>query len=104
MNIERLRQQLTERLSELEGRLASVRQDLRKSHSADSAEQAQERENEEVESAIGVEAEQSIREIRLALERLESGNYGECERCGEPIPEARLLARPETTRCVACAE
>lgn len=104
MDSVRLKSRLEERLAELEQRLASIRKDLRKPHSADSAEQAQERENEEVEGAIGLETEQSIREIHLALSRLEAGSYGECERCGEVIPEARLMARPETTLCVACAE
>jgi RNA polymerase-binding transcription factor DksA len=27
-----------------------------------------------------------------------------CERCGEPIPAARLLARPGATCCVTCAD
>lgn len=104
MDSQRLKQRLEGRLAELEGRLVSIRRDLRKPHSTDSAEQAQERENEEVESAIGVETAQSIREVRSALSRIEAGDYGECRRCGAEIPEARLFARPETTLCVSCAE
>ena len=43
------------------------------------------------------------RQIEEALERLQSGTYGECSSCGEPIGEARLGARPFATRCVDCA-
>lgn len=35
-----------------------------------------------------------------ALERLDSGTYGICEACGEPIPRERLEARPEARYCV----
>lgn len=42
-------------------------------------------------------------QVDRALEALEDGEYGACTRCGEDIPEARLLARPETPFCVACA-
>jgi len=44
-----------------------------------------------------------LAEIDAALARLEAGTYGTCEVCGEPIPEARLEARPVARRCVACA-
>ena len=38
-----------------------------------------------------------------ALDRLTSGEYGTCERCGRPIGPARLEARPTARRCIACA-
>ncbi|HJU65392.1 MAG TPA: TraR/DksA C4-type zinc finger protein [Gemmatimonadaceae bacterium] len=38
-----------------------------------------------------------------ALRRLEAGTYGICVGCRNPIPYGRLLAMPETARCVACA-
>lgn len=41
--------------------------------------------------------------IRGALERLERGGYGVCERCGEPIAPKRLAIRPMAARCVGCA-
>lgn len=43
-----------------------------------------------------------VREIDDALERIESGEYGFCETCGEPIEAKRLLARPEARRCIGC--
>jgi len=104
MAYEALKQQLEERLAELQKRLASIKDDVTKSHSGDSAEQAQERENDEVVDAIGNETAFSIKVIQAALERIEDGTYGICERCGEDIGEARLRAIPEATRCLNCAK
>lgn len=42
--------------------------------------------------------------IGSALERVNSGEYGECLECGEDIPEGRLDLVPYTERCVACQE
>ena len=48
-------------------------------------------------------AERELLEIDAALARSASGAYGMCVSCGRPIPAARLEARPDATRCVACA-
>ncbi len=40
--------------------------------------------------------------IEEALRRIDLGTYGECDRCGEEISEARLAARPVTTYCIDC--
>lgn len=41
-------------------------------------------------------------EVESALAKLDDGTYGTCARCGQPIPEARLEARPESTLCIDC--
>ncbi|MDR3605837.1 MAG: TraR/DksA family transcriptional regulator [Oligoflexia bacterium] len=43
-----------------------------------------------------------MRQIDAALRRIESGEFGECLRCGEEISEARLQAFPFTTLCIDC--
>jgi DnaK suppressor protein len=43
-----------------------------------------------------------INKIKAALDRLEDGEFGECEMCGEDIGVARLRARPVTTYCISC--
>jgi DnaK suppressor protein len=43
-----------------------------------------------------------INKIREAIERLDEGEFGVCESCGEEIGEARLRARPVTTLCIEC--
>ncbi|WP_238993532.1 TraR/DksA family transcriptional regulator [Nocardioides caldifontis] len=54
-------------------------------------------------STLVRQAQRHLREIDAALARVEDGRYGRCERCGEPIPEGRLEARPVARTCVACA-
>jgi RNA polymerase-binding transcription factor DksA len=46
--------------------------------------------------------EQRKAEIVAALAKVESGGYGICERCGEPIDPERLAIMPEATMCVRC--
>jgi RNA polymerase-binding transcription factor DksA len=41
-------------------------------------------------------------EIVRALAKLDEGTYGFCDRCGGPIPQGRLEARPWATHCVTC--
>lgn len=41
-------------------------------------------------------------EVVAALGRARTGTYGRCVDCGRPVPEGRLEARPEASRCVAC--
>ena len=43
-----------------------------------------------------------INKIKAALDRIEEGEFGECEMCGEDIGLARLRARPVTTYCIQC--
>jgi DnaK suppressor protein len=45
-----------------------------------------------------------ITKIAEALERIEEGTFGICERCGESISEKRLEARPVTTLCINCKQ
>lgn len=45
-----------------------------------------------------------LNKIELALERIEEGEFGICEECGEKIGLARLKARPVTTLCISCKE
>ncbi|MDL4814735.1 TraR/DksA family transcriptional regulator [Actinomadura opuntiae] len=47
-------------------------------------------------------AQTHLAEIEDALRRLAAGAYGTCERCGGPIAEARLVARPTARTCVTC--
>jgi phage/conjugal plasmid C-4 type zinc finger TraR family protein len=51
---------------------------------------------------VASEAHARVAEIDAALARVEGGNYGVCEACGKPIPEARLEVLPEATLCVSC--
>ena len=43
-----------------------------------------------------------IKKIKKALDRIETGSFGVCEKCGEDISVKRLKARPVTTLCIDC--
>ncbi len=46
---------------------------------------------------------QELEAIEEALLRLENGNYGLCEVCGQPIEPRRLEIMPEAPLCRNCA-
>jgi len=43
------------------------------------------------------------RGLQAALARVEDGEFGWCEDCGEAIAPGRLRLNPASTRCVSCA-
>lgn len=49
------------------------------------------------------QASDHIELIDRALDRMDAGTYGRCERCGGIIAAERLVVRPAAVTCVACA-
>lgn len=45
-----------------------------------------------------------LRKIDAALARVDSGDYGLCESCGNPIHLKRLDFDPAASLCIECAE
>lgn len=45
-----------------------------------------------------------IKKVDKALAKIENGEYGICEGCGEEIGMRRLEARPVTDLCIRCKE
>lgn len=95
---------LEQLFDEYSRRARAIRHDLGLPHNADFAEQAQERQNDEVLQALLLEAEAGLHQVGLARQRLAEGSYGLCLSCGEPIELARLQALPAAERCLACTE
>ena len=94
---------LEAQLAELESRQGHIAEDLAEPLSADSGEQAVEKESEAALEGQGVLVANEIASVRRALARIEAGTYGECVRCGEDVAPARLDARPEAALCIDCA-
>lgn len=46
--------------------------------------------------------ESDLAEVKAAIERLEAGSYGTCERCGKAIADGRLEAKPAARYCIDC--
>lgn len=98
------RERLTDLRATLKDRLIGVQGEIGVTLSADSEEQANELENRDVLIALGNEATAELAEVERALARMDSGVYGTCARCAEPITPARLDAYPAATLCVECAK
>lgn len=58
--------------------------------------------SDQISSRITQRQSNMIRKIKLALEKLNTGDYGICEECGEEISHQRLMARPMATLCIDC--
>lgn len=99
----RRKEQLEARRTDLEGRLVGIEAELDSHHSPDWDDLATEREGDEVLEGMGVSGQQELRRIAAALQRIESGEYGYCVKCGAEIGEARLDALPYTPFCRNCA-
>jgi DnaK suppressor protein len=52
----------------------------------------------------GTEDHSQLSMVRMALERLHEGSFGDCLHCGKPIGEKRLDALPWTPYCIGCQE
>jgi RNA polymerase-binding transcription factor DksA len=100
---DKLRAALAERLKSLSERNSEIEQSLSSHQSPDWEERAQEMEDDDVLLQIGTMSEAEASEIKLAIARIDSGQYGKCTDCGSVIPKARLEAIPFATRCISCA-
>ena len=81
-------------LTEETGELMSSSSD---NHLADTASETYEREFDE---GLEEDAQDQLREVEAALQRIEDGTYGTCSVCGKKIPVERLEAVPWTTLCI----
>ena len=103
---EEVRSHLLEMLEELDERLARITEDVKHTNTPlekDSAELATQIENDEVLDYLGNNARMERERVREAIARIDKGEYGICELCGEPIPPERLKAVPYSSMCVKCA-
>jgi DnaK suppressor protein len=46
----------------------------------------------------------NLRDVERALSKMETGTFGICERCGEPISTERLEALPWAELCIDCKQ
>ena len=111
--VERFRRRLTEERDRLRALLAEHEQEREEARlSETSAERTPDPNTAEGGSmafefekdlSIDANAEDLLRKVEHALERIDAGSYGICENCGNPIPVARLTALPYATTDVECA-
>lgn len=97
------KKQLEARLIDLNRRAHEIDDELSEPGDDDWSESAVESENDEVLEEVGNLAVDEIRHIKAALQKIDDGTYGVCEKCGGKIAPKRLEALPYATACIACA-
>ena len=103
---EQVRNNLIEMLEDLDDRLDKITNDvkhLEQPLDKDFAEQATQKENDEVIDALGNSARVKISKIKQAISRIDNGQYGQCVICGQAIKKARLDILPFSDKCIRCA-
>lgn len=102
------RERIESQMRRVEGQDESASQDDATSelshyddHMADAATETFEREKD---LAIDEGLKLLLEQVNAALDKVEHGTYGECDRCHKPIAPARLEALPYATLCIECAE
>ena len=115
-DLARFKKEIQKRIDELNGNMDGIREDLNidpkgnaslaqdsgySVHMADAGTDSYEREkgfhlmNRETDY---------INFLNLALQRIDSGEFGICAVCGKKIPEERMMEVPNATKCVSCKE
>jgi DnaK suppressor protein len=109
---EQIRAALSERLAELreeyEQTISEIteaqRDRLTDSAGDDQADTGTKTFEREQEITLANNVRERVGQVERALDRLDDGHYGWCERCGNPIPVERLAAFPSATLCVTCKQ
>jgi len=99
-----VRKKLTARLEQLLPQIGKIEAHLANPLEKDSQERSLQLENDEVLGALDEAGRKELLQIRGALQRLDEGTYGTCDRCGESISKGRLDALPTAELCIQCAE
>jgi DnaK suppressor protein len=103
--LKQLREALVAKRRQLEtevGRSAIYEKGLDEDATKDLGDQANTAYTREFQFELGNGDRRLLREVMTALQKLDEGGFGECERCGEPIGEKRLDALPFARYCIEC--
>ena len=111
-NLETMRTALLERRQEVQAEIDRLGQELRwfgtdvqtdmagvGNHLADEGSNVFEQERI---TTVVADLEDVLRQVEGALQRMEDGNFGICQRCGKAINPERLEAFPYVPFCIDC--
>ena len=48
-------------------------------------------------------SEEKLKSLNYVLTKINDTDFGNCARCGDPIPIKRIILRPQSVFCVHCA-
>lgn len=49
-------------------------------------------------------SKRKLSQLKVSLSKINNEDFGICAMCKNPIPPARLMYMPESSRCVRCAD
>ncbi|MBV2362509.1 TraR/DksA family transcriptional regulator [Streptomonospora sp. NEAU-YY374] len=98
--VERLRRDIAEAQTELAERLSDSVEGAG-DDPTDTGAKAYQREHD---LALAYNTRDLLAQSERAIQRMDAGTYGVCERCGSAIGKARLQAFPRATLCVQCKQ
>lgn len=102
-----LQEKLVQEKKKVEKRITSLK-DLTKSIAPDNAIGRVSRmdaiNNKSVNEAALRTAENKLKSIENALQKIDHQDFGKCRRCGSQIPMGRLIVMPESALCIKCAQ
>lgn len=97
-----LKERLEAERIQVQAELARLRGILKNRLDPDAEEAASELTEINTVLSIIHEERRKLQDIEHALQQVQEGVYGVCERCGQPIDPERLEAVPESTYCFNC--
>jgi DnaK suppressor protein len=102
--LEMFRKILKDRLSALEAAFVSRLGELvdQRDSLADTTDIASEESDRDMTLRMQDHERKVVDDIRAALKRINEGEYGVCEACGDEVGDRRLLARPTARHCIDC--
>lgn len=59
--------------------------------------------NKGVATAAMANKQKKLTQMKIALDKIDDADFGQCSNCGRAIKPARLIYMPESTLCVGCA-
>jgi len=95
-----LRASLEEERGQLQAQLAEFDDEGDLSYDENFADSAQVAGQQGANRALTGQLKENLSEVERALQKMDDGTYGICERCGKEIAEARLEAMPATPFCI----
>lgn len=99
--LQRMRREI---LADIQARITQKRDDIGPKDIGDAYDTASEGREQEFGYLMNTRDKQKILRIEEALRRLNAGDYGVCEECGESIAVKRLIAMPFSLLCVRCQQ
>ena len=59
--------------------------------------------NKSINEASLLKAREKLKKLQVALEKLDTPDFGICVKCKGPIPIGRIMLMPQSSKCVKCA-